>query len=182
MNAASAVSDLAPDGTSPSRQVLIAFGLTGTTGCPASSSRSTRRPFGRSMATGMSPGTPYLARRRISVAIPSAECSIVNSAAILPPASITHTACVWGAQSIPVKNSASGSARDTVTPQDGSDGTAAARLAPGWSLTGALRRVPLLPVCSPGRTGGGSVMPALHGRPNQAVTPAPAESQQQAPY
>jgi len=44
------------------------------------------------MATGISPGRPYLARRRIIVAIPSAECSIVNSAAILPPASITHTA------------------------------------------------------------------------------------------
>jgi site-specific DNA recombinase len=28
---------------------------------------------------------------------------------------------------------------------------------------------------------GGSVMPALHGRPKQAVAPAPAESQQQAP-
>jgi hypothetical protein len=120
---------------------------------------------------------PYLARRRISVAIPSAECSIVNSAAILPPASITHTACVSAARSIPVKNSGSGSARDAVTPQDGSEGGCSR-----WSLTGALRRVPLLPVCSPGRTGGGSVMPALHGRPNQAVAPAPAEPQQQAPY
>jgi hypothetical protein len=48
----------------------------------------------------------------------------------LAPASTTHTACVSAAQSIPVKNSASGSARDTVTPQDGSDGTAAARLLP----------------------------------------------------
>jgi Sulfate permease family len=35
-----------PDNTSPSRQVLIEFGLTGTTGCPASSSRSTSRPSG----------------------------------------------------------------------------------------------------------------------------------------
>ena len=32
MTAASPASDLAPDSTSPSRQVLIAFGLTGTTG------------------------------------------------------------------------------------------------------------------------------------------------------
>ena len=50
ITAASPASDLAPESTSPSRQVLIAFGLTGTTGCPASSSRSTRRPSGRSMA------------------------------------------------------------------------------------------------------------------------------------
>ena len=106
----------------------------------------------------------------------------MNSATILPPASITHTACVSAAQSIPVKNSASGSARDTVTPQGGSDGPAAARLAPGRSLTGALRRVPLLPVCSPAKAGGGGVMLALHGRPQQAVTPAPAESLQRAPY
>ena len=56
ITAASPASDFAPDSTSPSRQVLIAFGLTGTTGCPASSSRSTSRPFGRSIATGMSPG------------------------------------------------------------------------------------------------------------------------------
>ena len=92
ITAASPALDLAPDSTSPSRQVLIAFGLTGTTGCPASSSRSTRRPFGRSMATGMTPASPYLARRPISSAIPSAECSIMNSAVIEPPASITHTA------------------------------------------------------------------------------------------
>ena len=32
ITAASPASDLAPDSTSPSRQVLIAFGLTGTTG------------------------------------------------------------------------------------------------------------------------------------------------------
>ena len=37
-------SDWAPDSTSPSRQALIAFGLTGTTGWPPSSSRSTSRP------------------------------------------------------------------------------------------------------------------------------------------
>jgi hypothetical protein len=43
ITAASPASDLAPDSTSPSRQVLIAFGIAGTTGCPASSSRSTRR-------------------------------------------------------------------------------------------------------------------------------------------
>ena len=88
---------------------------------------------------------------------------------------------VASAQSIPVKNSASGSARDTATPQDGSDGPAAARLAPGRSLTGALRRVSLLPVCGPARAGGGGVIVAIHWRPTQAVSPAPAESQHRAP-
>jgi hypothetical protein len=37
-------------------------------------------------------------------------------------------------------------------------------------MTGALRRVPLLPVGSPARTGGGGVMRALNGRPNKAIT------------
>jgi hypothetical protein len=49
---ASPGSDFAPEITSPWRQVLIAFGLTGTTGCPAASSASTSRPSGRSIATG----------------------------------------------------------------------------------------------------------------------------------
>ncbi|GAA0403942.1 hypothetical protein Acor_24650 [Acrocarpospora corrugata] len=57
----------------------------------------------------------------------------------------------------------------------------ATRPAPGWSLTGALRRVSLLPVRSPARTGGGGVMQAVKRRPTQTVTPAPAESQQRAP-
>src|ERR1700751_1297220 len=107
---------------------------------------------------------------------------MVNSAVILPPASVPHTACVSVAQSIPVKNSASGSAKDTVTPQGGSDGPAASGLAPGRSLTGALRRVPLLSVCSPAQAGGGGVMLAVSRRPPQTVTPAPAESLQRAPY
>ena len=46
------------------------------------------------------------------------------------------------------------------------------KLSPGRSLTGALRRVPLSPVDSAGRAGGGSVMRALKGRPPRAVTPA----------
>ena len=89
------------------------FGFTGTTGWPASSSRSTRRPFGRSIATCISAGSPNLARRRISVAIPSAVWAMVNWATILPVASITHTAWISAAQSIPVKNFASRSASDT---------------------------------------------------------------------
>src|SRR5271167_5230491 len=126
-------------------------------------------------------GSPYLARRRISWVIPSALCAMVNSAMIFPAASITHTAWVAAAQSIPVKNSASGSARDIVSPHGGSDGPAR-RLATGRSLTGALRRIPLLPVRSPGRTEGGSVIVAVSQRPNQAVTPALAEFQQRQLY
>src|SRR5271169_5526017 len=105
---------------------------------------------------------------------------MTNSAATFPAASSTHTAWVSAAQSIPVKNSASGSANDTETPHDGSDGPAR-RTATGWSLTGALRRVSLLPVRVPGEAGGGGVMKAVLRRPPQTVTPAPAESQQRAP-
>src|SRR5579859_244652 len=107
---------------------------------------------------------------------------MVNSAVILPRASVTHIACVSAAQSIPVKNSASGSAKDTVTPHGGSDGPAAARLAPGWSLAGALRRVPLLPVGSPAKAGGGGVMLAVSRRPPLSNDTATTESLQRAPY
>ena len=132
MTAASPASDLAPDSTSPSRQVLIAFGLTGTTGCPASSSRSTSRPDGRSIATGRSAASPYRARPRTSDAIPSAECVMVRILAVIfPAASSTHTACSAEAQSIPVKTSASGSASGISSPHDGSDDPATARPAPG---------------------------------------------------
>jgi hypothetical protein len=78
---------------------------------------------------------------------------------------LTVTACSAAAQSIPVKNTASGSASDIPSPHDGSDDPAAARQAPGRSLTGALRRVSLLPVCGPARAGGGGVMLAIHWRP-----------------
>src|SRR5580692_3897557 len=105
---------------------------------------------------------------------------MVNSAAIFPAASITHTAWVSAAQSIPVKNSASGSVNDTETPQDGSDDPAR-RTATGRSLTGALRRVSLLPVRVPGKAGGGGVIPAVFRRPPKTVTPAPAESLHRAP-
>jgi hypothetical protein len=49
--------------------------------------------------------------------------------------------------------------------------TAVTKLRPGWSLTGALRRVPLLPVRASAGAGGGSVILALDRRPNKAVTP-----------
>ncbi len=51
----------------------------------------------------------------------------------------------------------------------------ARRLTAGRSLTGALRRVPLLPVINLGRAGGGGVRLALGGRPAWAVTPALTE-------
>ena len=92
-----------------------------------------------------------------------------------PALSTTQTACDAAAQSIPVKNAAAGTAadkeRDNETPQAGSDNPAR-RLAAGPSLTGALRRVLLLPVCSPARAGGGSVMLALNEQRRRAVTPA----------
>ena len=63
MTLASPGSLLAPEPTSASRQTLMAVVLTATTGCPASSRRSTRRPSGRSMATGSEPGSAWRARR-----------------------------------------------------------------------------------------------------------------------
>jgi len=68
------------------------------------------------------------------------------------------------------RNSASGGASDTVSAHGDSD-DAARRLATGRSLTGALRRVLLLPVRSPGRAGGGGVIVAVFWQPTQAVTP-----------
>ncbi|GAA0966186.1 hypothetical protein GCM10009555_007390 [Acrocarpospora macrocephala] len=101
-------------------------------------------------------------------------------------ASITQTAWTSVAQSSPAKNCAGGSETGSetgkATPDGGSDDPAATGPAPGWSLTGALRRISLLPVPSPARTGGGGVMEALEERPHKAVTPAPAGFQQQAPY
>jgi hypothetical protein len=115
------------------------------------------------------------------MAIPSAECATVNWAVILPAAFITHTAWTSAAQSIPTKTCASGSASDNFSPFIGSDGNPARGTCTGWSLTGALRRFSLLPVPVPQEAGGGGVMLALHRRPAQAVTPAPAESLPQAP-
>ena len=105
---------------------------------------------------------------------------VVNNSATLPAAFITHTACVSAAQSIPVKKVASLSPSDNSAPQGGSDDPAR-RTATGRSLTGALRRVSLLPVRVPAETGGGGVMRAVSRRPPQTVTPAPAEFQQRAP-
>ena len=122
----------------------------------------------------MAAGSPYLARRRISWAIPSALCAMVNSATIFPAASDHAHRVGAAAQSIPVKNSASGSASDTVSPHGGSDDPAR-RPATGRSLTGALRRIPLLPVRSPARTGGGSVMVAVSQRPTRP-SPRPSPS------
>jgi len=102
ITAASPASDLAPDNTSPSRHVLIAFGLTGTTGYPASNNTSTSRPSGRSIPTATSAGSPAnRASRRSRSANPAAVCPIVNWALIRPVASSTHTAWVSAAQSIP---------------------------------------------------------------------------------
>ena len=92
MTAASPASDLAPDSTSPSRQVLIAFGLTGTTGCPASSSRSTSRAVrpldrDRQVRRVAVPGQAADQRRD-----PPGGVGDVNWAVIFPAASSTHTA------------------------------------------------------------------------------------------
>src|SRR6516165_7110268 len=74
----------------------------------------------------------------------------------------------------------SGVSSDNNAPQVGSDDPARGSTT-GRSLTGALRRVFLKPVCDPGRTAGGGVMQALHERPTMAVTSAPAESLQRTP-
>ena len=92
----------ASDSTSPSRHVLIAFGLTGTTEKPGSRSASTSRPSGRSIPTGTSAGsTVSRTSRRSRSAKPAAVCSIMNWVLIRPAAVNTQTACVSVAQSIP---------------------------------------------------------------------------------
>src|SRR5690606_2348150 len=117
-----------------------------------------------------------------SIVSPSTECLSVNRSTTWPVTSMTHTAWTWAAQSRPAKNCAGGSVRDNSTPRGGSDsGPAATRPAPGRSLTGALWRISLLPVRSLARTGGGGVIQAVERRPDQTVTPAPAESLHQAP-
>jgi hypothetical protein len=77
-------------GVERGEHLLIAFGLTGTTRCPAASSASTRRPSGRSIATGTSAGSPSSPRRRIRPVNPAAVCSTGNAATCLPVASSTH--------------------------------------------------------------------------------------------
>src|SRR5207244_1654130 len=75
----------------------------GTTGWPAASRVSTRRPEGRSRATGRAAGGPKRASRRRSSAKPAAECSTVPCQPTWPVASKTQTAWVWLAQSRPME-------------------------------------------------------------------------------
>src|SRR5680860_883646 len=181
MTRASPASDFAPETTSPSRHALIAFGLTGTTGWPASSSASTSRPSGRSIPTETSARSPSLPSLRISSANPAAVWLMVNVDLTRPVSSSTHTAWVSAAQSRPTWNKAGGAARDSDTspPQVGSDDSVR-RLCAGRSLTGALGRVLLMPVYNLGRAGGGGVMLALAELPTLAVTPTLTEPEQRA--
>ena len=84
-----------------------------------------------------------------------------DRSATRPASSMMQTACSSAAQSIPA---------NIVPPSCGST-TSAMRTSPGRSLTGALRRVPLLPVGRPRGTGGGGVIVAREGQPTQAVSP-----------
>ena len=84
MTSASPGSDLAPETTSPSRQTLMAFGETGTTGWPASRRRSTSRPSGRSMATGTRLGSPRGPSRATNRSKPSLPCGMLNVARLRP--------------------------------------------------------------------------------------------------
>src|SRR5689334_15011787 len=99
---------------------------------------------------------------------------MVNVATFLPAWSRTHTACSAAAQSIPTKNSASGSDNPVAFLLVTRGGCQAEAREPTaeWSLTGALRRVLLSSLHGSGEAGGGSVMQALEGRPHRAVTPA----------
>ena len=106
ITSASPGSDLAPDSTSLSRRVLIAFGLTGTTGCPAPGSAPASAPDGRSIAAGTSAGSPSPASLRAGRPGPSALCATVKRDTTFPGRSITHTACVSAAQPVPAQNTA----------------------------------------------------------------------------
>ncbi len=91
ITSASTASDLAPETTSPSRQVLIAFGLTGTTWWPASSRASTSRPSGRSMPTDTSARSPSLPSLRIRGVNPSAVWAMGKVDLTFPASSRMHT-------------------------------------------------------------------------------------------
>src|SRR6266508_3169493 len=126
---ASPASDLAPETTSPSRQALMALERTGTTGWPASSSRSTSRPSGRSSATGSSAGAPSRRRRATRSSNPAAEWGIRKAPTVLPVWSSTQTACSVDAQSIPTNMSTtSWRLAGHLGEEDSAE----------WSLTGAL--------------------------------------------
>ena len=171
ISSASPGSDLAPDRTSPSRHALIAFGCTGATGWPASNSASTSRPSGRSIATGTLTAAPSSANRLVSRSMPSRLWATVNERTLMPPGSSTHTACSSLAQSMPTNTT--GFSDATTFPTDGSPfcgpmiELSMRRVLAGRSLTGALRRFPLLPVRDTQESGGRR----CHAGPQRATTP-----------
>src|SRR5215217_4780567 len=163
---ASPVSDLAPETTSPSRQALMALEWTGTTGWPASSSRSTSRPSGRSSATGSPAGAPSRRRRATRSSNPAAEWGMRKARTVLPVWSSTQTACSVDAQSIPTNMSLTSW---KLAGQLGEEDSA------GWSLTGARSACLYCRSEALGRPERGGVLLALEGRPTLAGAPALTE-------
>src|SRR5918994_7613282 len=163
---ASPASDLAPETTSPSRQALMALDRTGTTGWPASSSRSTSRPSGRSIATGSPAGAPSRRRRATRSSNPAAEWGMRKARAVLPVWSSTQTACSVDAQSIPTNMSTTSW---KLAGHWGEEDSA------GWSLTGARSACLYCRSEALGRPERGGVLLALEGRPTLAGAPALTE-------
>src|SRR5215217_8997469 len=163
---ASPASDLAPETTSPSRQALMALARTGTTGWPASNSRSTSRPSGRSSATGSPAGGPSRRRRATRSSNPAAEWGMRKARTVVPVWSSTQTACSVDAQSIPTNmRTTSWKLAGPVGEEDSA----------GWSLTGARSACLYCRSEALGRPERGGVLLALEGRPTLAGAPALTE-------
>ena len=101
-----------------------------------------------------------------AAANPSAVCAIVNSACDLARPRPARRPRASRRPSRPRRRTALQAAQATRSPHDGSDDPAR-RPTTGRSLTGALRRVPLSPVCSPARSRGRR----CHAGPQRATAP-----------
>src|SRR5512132_3670930 len=144
----------------------MALERTGTTGWPASSSRSTSRPSGRSIATGSPAGAPRRRRRARRSSNPAAEWGMPKARMVLPVWSSTQTAWSVDAQSIPTNMSTtSWKLAGPVGEEDSA----------GWSLTGARSACLYCRLEALGRLERGGVLLALQGRPTLAGAPALTE-------
>jgi hypothetical protein len=91
-------SDLPPETRNRSRAAATLFGCNANTRSPASSSRSTSSPSGRSIAT--SPTSSRTSVRHNAVS-PFSSCAKVTATTSAPVSSATSTSCFSDAQSIP---------------------------------------------------------------------------------
>jgi hypothetical protein len=85
------------------RDAFNTLGWIGTTGKPASTSVSTKRPEGRSTATGSVAGAARVVNLARSAVMPAAVWGITARQITRACPSMTQTVCSWLAQSMPTK-------------------------------------------------------------------------------